>query len=86
MLVFIRTSPFTPQAPQYSRSITVPLRLPSSDTLQIANAALAGLERIYRGGYDYAKAGVMLLELQPATQRRWRYWRVWRYGCSTATA
>jgi len=68
VLVFIRTSPFTPRAPQYSRSITVPLRLPSSCTLQIVSAALAGLERIYRAGYDYAKAGVMLLELQPASQ------------------
>ena len=68
VLVFIRTSPFKPQAPQYSRSITVPLRLPSSDTLQIVGSALAGLDRIYRAGYDYAKAGVMLLDLQPACQ------------------
>ena len=68
VLVFIRTSPFSPQAPQYGRSITVPLRLPSSDTLQVVSAALAGLDRIYRAGYDYAKAGVMLLDLQPATQ------------------
>lgn len=68
VLVFIRTSPFTPQAPQYSRSITVPLRLPSSDTLAIVNAALSGLDRIYRAGFDYAKAGVMLLDLQPAAQ------------------
>lgn len=66
--VFIRTSPFKPQAPQYGLSIPVPLRLPSSDTLQIVGAALAGLERIYRAGYDYAKACVMLLDLQPATQ------------------
>ena len=68
VLVFIRTSPFRPQAPQYSCSITVPLRLPTSDTLQIASAALAGLERIYRPSYDYAKAGVMLLDLRPASQ------------------
>jgi len=66
VLVFIRTSPFRPQDKQYSRSVTVPLRLPSSDTLRIAEAALAGLKRIYRPGYRYAKAGVMLLDLQPA--------------------
>lgn len=46
----------------------MPLRLPSSDTLQIVGAALAGLERIYRAGHDYAKAGVMLLDMQSATQ------------------
>lgn len=67
VLVFVRTSPFRKQDKQYSRSITVPLRLPSSDTLRIAAAALAGLKRIFRPGYQYAKAGVMLLELIPAT-------------------
>jgi DNA polymerase V len=66
VLVFIRTSPFRPQDRQYSRSITVPLRLPSADTLRIAGAALEGLKRIFRPGYRYAKAGVMLLDLQPA--------------------
>ncbi|MEN9905278.1 MAG: hypothetical protein RLZZ555_1843, partial [Pseudomonadota bacterium] len=65
VLVFIRTSPFRPQDRQYARSITVPLRLPSSDSLRIVAAALQGLERIYRAGHRYAKAGVMLLDLQP---------------------
>jgi DNA polymerase V len=30
----------------------------------IAHAALLGLKRIYRPGFNYAKAGVMLLGLQ----------------------
>lgn len=38
----------------------------SADTLRIAGAALEGLKRIFRPGYRYAKAGVMLLDLQPA--------------------
>ena len=42
----------------------VPLRRPSADTAQIVGAALAGLRAIYRPGYNMAKAGVMLLELQ----------------------
>jgi DNA polymerase V len=66
VLVFIRTSPFRPQDRQYSRSITVPLGWPSADTLRIANAALQGLKRLFRPGYRYAKAGVMLLDLQAA--------------------
>jgi DNA polymerase V len=64
MLVFIRTSPFRQQDRQYSRSVTVPLRLPSADTLRIVGAALRGLKHIYRPGFNYAKAGVMLLDLQ----------------------
>ena len=63
VLCFVRTSPFRAD-PQYSRSITVPLRRPSADTAQIVGAALAGLRAIYRPDYKMAKAGVMLLELQ----------------------
>ena len=63
VLRFIRTSPFRSD-PQYSRSITVPLRRPSADTARIVGAALAGLRAIYRPDYKMAKAGVMLLELQ----------------------
>jgi DNA polymerase V len=64
VLVFIHTSPFR-KGPQYSRSMTVPLRRPSADTAVIVGAVLAGLRVIYRTGYQYAKAGVMLLDLQP---------------------
>ncbi|MBB1075779.1 Y-family DNA polymerase [Rhodoferax sp. 4810] len=63
VLVFIRTSPFR-KDPQYSRSITVPMRRPTSDTAAILAAALAGLRCIYQCGFNYAKAGVMLLDLQ----------------------
>ena len=66
VLVFVRTSPFRHEA-QYSRSISLPLRRPSADTRVIVAAALRGLRSIYRPGYQMAKAGVMLLELQPCT-------------------
>jgi DNA polymerase V len=67
VLIFVRTSPFR-QDPQYSRSITVPLRRPSADTGILVNTALSGLERIFLPGFNYAKAGVMLLELRPDRQ------------------
>lgn len=66
VLCFIRTSPFR-QEEQYSRSVTIPLRRPSADTAIIVTAALTGLTAIYRRGFKLAKAGVMLLELQPDT-------------------
>jgi len=66
VLVFIRTSPFR-KDPQYSRSTTVPLRRPSADTAVIIQAALAGLKAIYQPGFNYAKAGVMMLDLQSDT-------------------
>ncbi len=66
VLVFIHTSPFR-KGPQYSRSITVPLRRPSDDTAVIVSAVLSGLKTIFQPGFQYAKAGVMLLDLQPNT-------------------
>jgi DNA polymerase V len=64
VMVFIRTSPFRKDA-QYSRSLIVPLVRPSADTGVIVHAALLGLKAIYRSSFNFAKAGVMLLDLQP---------------------
>ena len=64
VMVFIRTSPFRQDA-QYSRSVVVPLVRPAADTGAIVQAAVLGLRAIYQEGFKYAKAGVMLLELQP---------------------
>jgi DNA polymerase V len=63
VLTFIRTSPFRKDL-QYSRALTVPLRRPTCDTRHIVEAALLSLRSIYRPGYNFAKAGVMLLDLQ----------------------
>lgn len=64
VLVFIHTSPFREKDRQYSRSITVPLRRPTADTALITASAVRGLQAIYRPGFRFAKAGVMLLDLQ----------------------
>jgi len=67
VLVFIRTSPFRP-VPQYSRSHVQPLVTPTDDSRRIVGAALEGLKKIHRRGFDYAKAGVMLMDLGSASQ------------------
>ena len=64
VMVFIRTSPFRKDL-QYSRSIVVPLRRPTADMGAIVQATVLGLQAIYCRGFKYAKAGVMLLDLQP---------------------
>lgn len=68
--VFIRTSPFRDHAPQYSKTLTIPLPTPSDDTLRLTQAALWGLRRIYRPGFEYQKAGIMLMDLVPAGIRQ----------------
>ena len=66
LMVFIHTSPFRRGEPQYSRSITVPLRRPTADTGYLVRAAVHGLHLIFRPGFNFAKAGVHLVDLQPA--------------------
>jgi DNA polymerase V len=70
IMAFIRTSPFREKDPQYSRSASIPLPSPTSDSAHITQAACAILKHIYRPGYRYAKAGVMLMDLQPATRQQ----------------
>lgn len=66
VLVFANTSPFR-KGPRFSRHIVMPLRRPTSDTAALVGAAIAGMRAIYQPGFDLVKAGVMLLELQPAS-------------------
>ncbi|MCZ2148203.1 MAG: Y-family DNA polymerase [Bryobacterales bacterium] len=64
--VYVRTNPFKEDHPQYQRGLTVPLPEPADDTRLLARAALACLRRLYKPGYAYQKAGVMLLDLSDA--------------------
>lgn len=65
--VFIMTNRFKPEVPQYSGALAIPLTEPTDDTLRLGRAARFGLQRIYRPGFEYAKAGVALLDLVPCT-------------------
>jgi len=58
--VFIKTSPFTVKEPYYGNVATEKLLTPTQDTRDIIAAATTALERIWKDGHRYAKAGVML--------------------------
>ncbi|MEO7560038.1 MAG: DUF4113 domain-containing protein [Nitrosospira sp.] len=62
--IFIQNSPFD-QAQFYGRSETIALPAPTDCSLQITNAALWILKKVYRPQVYYQKAGVMLSELVP---------------------
>lgn len=68
--VFIRTSPFNLQEPYYSNSATSVLCTPTSDTQQILSSATALLRSIWKEGYRYMKAGVMLSDFYPPGVRQ----------------
>lgn len=64
--VYIHTNVHKKEEPQYSRGITIALAQATNDTMQLVAAVKAGLRRIYRPGYRYKKAGVMLSDISPA--------------------
>lgn len=59
--VFARTSAFS-KGEQYSNARIIELPYPTADTREIVQAALGGLQSLYREGPKYAKAGVMLTQ------------------------
>ena len=61
--VFIHTNRFAEFDRQHHDAATRPLAPPTSHTGDITGAALSALERIFRPGLRYKKAGVLLLEL-----------------------
>ncbi|MBK8815187.1 MAG: Y-family DNA polymerase [Methylococcaceae bacterium] len=65
LCVFIHTSPFALDKPSYNNAITISLDQPTQDTGLLIRTALAGLERIYRPGYEYQRAGILLPDLMP---------------------
>jgi DNA polymerase V len=58
--VFIRTSPFGKTGPNYDNAATGRLTQPSSDTPKILELVTRLFDMIWKDGYRYAKAGVML--------------------------
>jgi len=61
--VFLQTNPHEEGEPQYHPGIVVPLVEPTDDTRLLSGHAVRGLEKIYKPGYRYQKAGVMLMGL-----------------------
>lgn len=61
--VSIRTGLFDPAEPRHAQGVLCPLPYPSDDLRLLTRTALAGLERLFRDGYAYSKAEVLLLDL-----------------------
>ncbi|MFJ6024306.1 Y-family DNA polymerase [Brevundimonas sp. NPDC092305] len=64
LTVFFHTSPFA-DGPARSVSGLATLREPTSDTLELVQAAVGAVRRLWRPGFRYAKAGIVLDELVP---------------------
>lgn len=61
--VTIQTNPFKQELPQYRNSYTLPLIYASDNSILLVKLAKRALNKIWRPGYHYQKAGVMLSDI-----------------------
>ena len=67
LTVCLTTNEFK-EGPQYSNALTLKLPIATDSTADLIRCALQGIRAIYRDGYHYKKAGVMLIGLVPVSQ------------------
>jgi DNA polymerase V len=60
LTVFIMTSRFRADLPQYNNSVNIALPVATADTSELVKYAVLGLRSIYKGGYLYKKSGVVV--------------------------
>lgn len=64
MRVSIRTGMFNPDEAKYAKGILVELPYPTNDTLLLTRAGTVAVEQVFRLGYRYSKAEVLLMDLR----------------------
>ena len=62
--VFIRTSPFQKDRNHYVNAKDIDLPIRTNDSLELVKQALIALKYIYKKGYKYQKAGIILSGLK----------------------
>ena len=61
--IFIRTSPFQNRYGFYSNSKTINFPIATNNSIEVVKAAVSALKTIFKNGYRYQKAGVLLSHL-----------------------
>ena len=62
--VFVRTNPFQRNFGYYSNAKTVDFPIATNNSIETVKTAVSILEKIFKNGYQYQKAGVMLTGLR----------------------
>lgn len=70
VIIFLRSNRHRPELAQYNPHAAVPLVHPTQDTRVITQTALKSLDAIFKEGIAYKKAGILLEELLPPSQRQ----------------
>lgn len=70
IMVFIHTNGHREDLPQYSQNIVVKLPFATNSGIELAKFAIQGLENIFRSGFSYKKAGVIVMDFTPETNHQ----------------
>jgi len=70
ILIFLKTNNHRQDLPQYRSSILVKTHFPTNSTIELTKFALIGLNKIFKEGYSYKKAGVVVMDLVPENQQQ----------------
>ncbi|MFA7347043.1 MAG: Y-family DNA polymerase [Desulfurivibrionaceae bacterium] len=65
LTLYLTTSQFRTDQPQYANSRTMTLPCPTADTAELIAQAVRCLKELFRPGYAYQKVGVVLTDLIP---------------------
>jgi DNA polymerase V len=65
IMVFIHTNGHRKDLPQYSRNIVLDLPYATNSTIELSNFATKALKQIFKKGFHYKKAGVIVQDFTP---------------------
>ena len=65
IIVFIETNPFATNQAQYYNQVVLQLPVSTNDSTELIYFAEQGLKKIFKAGYKYKKAGVIVSEIVP---------------------
>jgi DNA polymerase V len=68
LMVFVHTNGFRKDLPQHFKNIVIKLPFPTNSSIEISAYANKALEMIYRRGFSYKKAGVIIMDFIPENE------------------
>lgn len=70
VMVFLHSNWHRKDLPQYGKNIVVKTHYPTNSSIDLIKYATQGLEHIYKEGYHYKKAGVIVMNITPENAKQ----------------
>ena len=70
LMVFIQTNRHRSELPQYNKSMVVKLPYSTNSAIELSQFAIKALKLIFKEGYAYKKAGVVIMDFTPENDQQ----------------